>query len=115
MLHENIDFAALMLHEQTALALNSSVITSLASHFPTSVLIQEQRDGNKPLLKEDKTFQVSYSPLINSFTLCLFFTLIEIHFPITIFYELSILYANLEVVVNYGTSYIKRIVESLSR
>ncbi|GMJ02988.1 RNApolymerase sigma-subunit F, SIGMA FACTOR 6 [Hibiscus trionum] len=46
-------------HEQTATASNSIPITSVARHFPTSVLSQEQRDDYRPmpvchLLKEDK-------------------------------------------------------------
>ncbi|KAM7531717.1 hypothetical protein LguiB_035127 [Lonicera macranthoides] len=52
-----------MLHDQTAPALNSLPITSSApQHFPTLVLIQEQRDDNKPLLKiikEDKKSQAT--------------------------------------------------------
>lgn len=59
-----------MFHDQTAPALNSLPITSSATqHFPTSVLIKEHRDDNKPLLqiiKEDETSQVRDSSDIYS-------------------------------------------------
>ncbi|KAK9079320.1 hypothetical protein SSX86_000991 [Deinandra increscens subsp. villosa] len=52
--------SALKLYEPTAPAHSSVLATSLAQHFPTSVLIQEQRPESKPLLqtiKDDKTSQ----------------------------------------------------------
>lgn len=55
------NFSVLMLHEQAVPAVTSVPITSVARHFPTSVLLQEQRDEFKPLLhvlKEDKTSEV---------------------------------------------------------
>ncbi|KAK2974735.1 hypothetical protein RJ640_007162 [Escallonia rubra] len=54
--------AALMLHEQAASSVTSVLSTSLAQHFPTSVLIQEQRDEYKPSLhvvKDDRTSQAT--------------------------------------------------------
>lgn len=51
----------LILHEQAVPAVTSVPIASVARHFPTSVLLQEQRDEFKPLLhvlKEDKTSEV---------------------------------------------------------
>lgn len=39
-----------MLHEQAAPAVASWSSSSAAQHFPTSVLLQEQRDEYKPLL-----------------------------------------------------------------
>lgn len=51
----------MMLHEQGAPAVASWSSSFAAQHFPTSVLLQEQRDDYKPLLhlyKEDKTSQV---------------------------------------------------------
>jgi hypothetical protein len=55
--------AVLMHHEQAAPPVTSVFTSSVARHFPTSVLLQEQRDEYKPLLhmfKEDKAFQVRY-------------------------------------------------------
>ncbi|KAF5773102.1 putative RNA polymerase sigma factor, region 3/4, RNA polymerase sigma factor, region 2 [Helianthus annuus] len=52
--------SALKLYEPTAPAHSSMLATSLAQHFPTSVLIQEQRPESRPLLqtiKDDKTSQ----------------------------------------------------------
>ncbi|KAK1429408.1 hypothetical protein QVD17_11617 [Tagetes erecta] len=52
--------SALKLYEPTAPAHSSMLATSLAQHFPTSVLIQEQRPESKPLLqtiKDEKTSQ----------------------------------------------------------
>ncbi|KAL6277666.1 hypothetical protein ACE6H2_021267 [Prunus campanulata] len=54
--------SVLMLHEQAVPAVTSLPITSVARHFPTSVLLQEQRDEFKPLLhvlKEDKTSEAT--------------------------------------------------------
>ncbi|ONI03026.1 hypothetical protein PRUPE_6G234100 [Prunus persica] len=54
--------SVLMLHEQAVPAVTSVPITSVARHFPTSVLLQEQRDEFKPLLhvlKEDKTSEAA--------------------------------------------------------
>ncbi|KAJ9554913.1 hypothetical protein OSB04_009527 [Centaurea solstitialis] len=54
--------SALKLYEPAAPAHSSVLATSLAQHFPTSVLIQEQRRESKPLLqtiKDDKTSQVT--------------------------------------------------------
>ncbi|KAM1853623.1 hypothetical protein ACFX15_009043 [Malus domestica] len=51
-----------MLHEQATPAVTSVPITFVARHFPTSVLLQEQRDEFKPLLhalKEEKTSQAT--------------------------------------------------------
>ncbi|KAA8516564.1 hypothetical protein F0562_016930 [Nyssa sinensis] len=51
-----------MLHEQPAPAMTSLPTTSLARHFPASVLLQEQRDENRPfmhIMKEDRTSQVT--------------------------------------------------------
>ncbi|XVF07873.1 hypothetical protein REPUB_Repub06bG0177100 [Reevesia pubescens] len=50
-----------MFHEQAAPAATSIPITSVARHFPTSVLSQEQRDDYRPLpvfhfFKEDKAY-----------------------------------------------------------
>ncbi|KAB2035084.1 hypothetical protein ES319_D04G127700v1 [Gossypium barbadense] len=52
---------ALFHHEQAVPAATSIPITSVARHFPTSVLSQEQRDDYRPLpvlhlLKEDKAY-----------------------------------------------------------
>lgn len=50
--------SALRLYEPAAPAHSSMLATSLAQHFPTSVLIQEQRRESKPLIqttKDDKT------------------------------------------------------------
>lgn len=50
-----------MLHEQSAPAVTSAPTTFITRHFPTSVLLQEQREEFKPLLhlyKEEKTSQV---------------------------------------------------------
>ncbi|XP_076938884.1 RNA polymerase sigma factor sigF, chloroplastic-like isoform X2 [Bidens hawaiensis] len=52
--------SALKLCEPAAPAHSSMLATSLAQHFPTSVLIQEQRPESKPILqtiKDDKTSQ----------------------------------------------------------
>ncbi|KAJ8754178.1 hypothetical protein K2173_002077 [Erythroxylum novogranatense] len=52
--------SVLMLHEQVAVVAASIPITSVAQHFPASVLLQEQRDDSKPLLnmiKEDRISQ----------------------------------------------------------
>ncbi|CAL5334736.1 unnamed protein product [Camellia sinensis] len=57
-----VTFAVLMLHEQASRALPFMPTSSLARHFPTSVLLQEQRDENRPFLhimKEDKISQVT--------------------------------------------------------
>lgn len=54
--------SVLMLHEQASRALPFMPTASLARHFPTSVLLQEQRDENRPFLhimKEDKISQVT--------------------------------------------------------
>ncbi|XP_024986010.1 RNA polymerase sigma factor sigF, chloroplastic isoform X2 [Cynara cardunculus var. scolymus] len=54
--------SALKLYEPAAPAHSSMLATSLAQHFPTSVLIQEQRRESKPLLqtiKDDKTSQAT--------------------------------------------------------
>ncbi|XP_059646852.1 RNA polymerase sigma factor sigF, chloroplastic [Cornus florida] len=54
--------SVLMLHEQPAPALTSVPTTSLARHFPTSVLLQEQRDESRPFLhvtKDDRISQVT--------------------------------------------------------
>nr|XP_043613217.1 RNA polymerase sigma factor sigF, chloroplastic isoform X2 [Erigeron canadensis] len=54
--------SALKLYEPAAPAHSSLLATSLAQHFPTSVLLQEQRRESKPLLpttKDDKNFQVT--------------------------------------------------------
>ncbi|XP_048423618.1 RNA polymerase sigma factor sigF, chloroplastic isoform X5 [Pyrus x bretschneideri] len=54
--------SVLMLHEQATAAVPSVPITFVARHFPTSVLLQEQRDEFKPLLhalKEEKTSQAT--------------------------------------------------------
>ncbi|KAK6231628.1 hypothetical protein SCA6_001701 [Theobroma cacao] len=53
--------SVLMFHEQAAPAATSIPITSVARHFPTSVLLQEQRDDYRPLpvlhfFKEDKAY-----------------------------------------------------------
>lgn len=50
-----------MLHEQAAPAVSSLPSSFAAQSFPTSVLLQENRDEYRPLLhmhKEDKTSQV---------------------------------------------------------
>lgn len=50
-----------MLHEQAAPAVTSVPTSFITRHFPTSVLLQEQRDEFKPLLhifKEEKASQV---------------------------------------------------------
>lgn len=55
------NIAVLMRNEQSARAVASIPTSSVARHFPTSVLLQEQRDEYRPLLqmfKEDKTSQV---------------------------------------------------------
>ncbi|KAL8216974.1 hypothetical protein R6Q57_023811 [Mikania cordata] len=52
--------SALKLYEPAAPAHSSMLATSLAQHFPTSVLIQEQRPESKPLsqtIKDDKISQ----------------------------------------------------------
>lgn len=49
-----------MFHEQATSAVTSRT-ASFAAHFPTSVLLQEQRDESRPILrmyKEEKTSQV---------------------------------------------------------
>ncbi|GAY60929.1 hypothetical protein CUMW_205860 [Citrus unshiu] len=54
--------AVLMHNEQSAPAVASVPTSSVARHFPTSVLLQEQRDEYRPLLhmfKEDKTSQAT--------------------------------------------------------
>lgn len=54
--------SALKLYEPAAPAHSSMLATSLAQHFPTSVLIQEQRRESKPLLqtiKDEKTSQAT--------------------------------------------------------
>lgn len=53
-----VTFAVMMLNEQTAPATTFMPTTSLARHFPTSVLQQEQRDESRLFLKEEKTSQV---------------------------------------------------------
>ncbi|KAI8563006.1 hypothetical protein RHMOL_Rhmol03G0080300 [Rhododendron molle] len=56
--------SVLMLHEQSARSLPFLATTSLAQHFPTSVVQQEQRDEGRSLLRitrEDKTCQVKLS------------------------------------------------------
>ena len=53
--------AVVMLHEQASPVVASRSSRFAAQHFPTSVLLQEQRDEYRPLLhmyKEDKTSQV---------------------------------------------------------
>lgn len=57
------NIAVLMHNEQSAPAVASVPTSSVARHFPTSVLLQEQRDEYRPLLhmfKEDKTSQVRH-------------------------------------------------------
>lgn len=54
--------SVLMHNEQSAPAVASVPTSSVARHFPTSVLLQEQRDEYRPLLhmfKEDKTSQAT--------------------------------------------------------
>ncbi|XP_062003334.1 RNA polymerase sigma factor sigF, chloroplastic isoform X1 [Rosa rugosa] len=54
--------SVLMLHEQAAPAVTSLPTTFITRRFPTSVLLQEQRDEFKPLLhmfKEEKTSQAT--------------------------------------------------------
>ncbi|KAL4592058.1 hypothetical protein LXL04_005038 [Taraxacum kok-saghyz] len=54
--------SALKFYEPSAPTHSSMLATSLAQHFPTSVLIQEQRRESKPLLqtiKDDKTSQAT--------------------------------------------------------
>lgn len=54
--------SVLMRNEQSARAVASIPTSSVARHFPTSVLLQEQRDEYRPLLqmfKEDKTSQAT--------------------------------------------------------
>ncbi|XP_071701344.1 RNA polymerase sigma factor sigF, chloroplastic isoform X2 [Rutidosis leptorrhynchoides] len=54
--------SALKLYEPASPAHSSMLATSLAQHFPTSVLIQEQRRESKPLLqtiKDEKTSQAT--------------------------------------------------------
>lgn len=54
--------SALKLYEQSAPALTSMLSISLAQHFPTSVLIQEQRYESKTglqMMKDDKTSQAT--------------------------------------------------------
>lgn len=54
--------SVLMLHEQAVPAVTFAPSTSVARHFPNSVLLQEQRDEFKPLLhvlKEDKTSEAT--------------------------------------------------------
>ncbi|RXH80748.1 hypothetical protein DVH24_004662 [Malus domestica] len=60
--------SVLMLHEQATPAVTSVPITFVARHFPTSVLLQEQRDEFKPLLhalKEEKTSQIEARASLN--------------------------------------------------
>ncbi|KAM7464181.1 hypothetical protein LguiA_032302 [Lonicera macranthoides] len=60
--HSPYSSSALVLHDQAAPAINSRRTTSLGQHFPTPVLIQEQRDESKLLLhitKEDTTSQAT--------------------------------------------------------
>ncbi|KAG4152248.1 hypothetical protein ERO13_D04G111200v2 [Gossypium hirsutum] len=57
----SLSSVALFHHEQAVPAATSIPITSVARHFPTSVLSQEQRDDYRPLpvlhlLKEDKAY-----------------------------------------------------------
>lgn len=59
-----LNFAVLILREQATPAVSSIPTTSTAQHFPTSVLLQEQRDEFRPLqniFKEDRASQVSFS------------------------------------------------------
>ncbi|KAK9290197.1 hypothetical protein L1049_008363 [Liquidambar formosana] len=54
--------SVLMLHEQAASAVTSVTTTSVGRHFPTSVLLQEQRDEYRSslhIIKEDKTSQAT--------------------------------------------------------
>lgn len=56
----SVNFAVLMLHDQVAPAV-ASIPTTIARKFPTSVLLQEQRDEYRPFpqaLKDERTFQV---------------------------------------------------------
>ncbi|XP_021289358.1 RNA polymerase sigma factor sigF, chloroplastic [Herrania umbratica] len=69
--------SVLMFHEQAAPSATSISITSVARHFPTSVLLQEQRDDYRPLpvlhfFKEDKAYpgatdkqQIENGPSLN--------------------------------------------------
>ena len=57
------NYAVSLLHEQAVHAATSIPITSVARHFPTSVLSQEQRDDYRPLpvlhfSNEDKAYPV---------------------------------------------------------
>ncbi|KAF7818639.1 RNA polymerase sigma factor sigF, chloroplastic [Senna tora] len=54
--------SVLMFHEQATPAVTSRTASFAAQHFPTSVLLQEQRDEYRPALrlyKEDKTSQAT--------------------------------------------------------
>lgn len=62
------NFAVLMLHDQAAPVV-ASIPTTIARNFPTSVLLQEQRDEYRPsphVLKDDRTFQVRLQGQISS-------------------------------------------------
>lgn len=55
--------SVMMQHEQAGLAVTSVLTSSVARHFPTSVLLQEQREEYRSLVhmfKEEKAFQVKY-------------------------------------------------------
>lgn len=59
-----VDFAVLALQEQATPAVLSVPTNSTARHFPTSVLLQEQRDDYRPFLhvsKEDRISKVRLS------------------------------------------------------
>uniref|UniRef100_A0A2P2L9Y4 RNA polymerase sigma factor n=1 Tax=Rhizophora mucronata TaxID=61149 RepID=A0A2P2L9Y4_RHIMU len=59
-LRNSLSSSVSMLHEQAATAFTSVPITSIVPHFPTSVLLQEQRDDFRSILnifKEDRASQ----------------------------------------------------------
>jgi len=58
----------MMLHEQAAPAVASWSSSSTARHFPTSVLLQEQREEYRPLLHAyNKEVQFFFSFLYTNF------------------------------------------------
>lgn len=48
-----------MFHEQATPTVNSRTASFAAQHFPTSVLLQEQRDEYKPILRMYKDEKIS--------------------------------------------------------
>lgn len=59
-----------MLHEQASPSVTTVPPFSVARHFPTSVLLQEQRDDFKPLMnmfKEEKASQVRHSLYVHAY------------------------------------------------